>query len=244
MSAFSSLQPVQSLAFTIVIAIFVITFLLQAFQIPSASMEGTLLTGDYLLVDKSTYGGGAGPAGRLLPYEPVRRGDVIVFHSPVKPELYFVKRVVGVPGDRVRIADKQLFVNSRIVLEDYTQHQLGTDAYRDNFPQFRFASANVNADWWREMRRLTNAQGDLVVPAGRYFVLGDNRDDSQDSRYWGLVPRENIVGRPLLIYWSLRSDGGPTSVTAARGDTLSGFAYAVTHLHRYTRWERTFRIVR
>jgi signal peptidase I len=236
---FLALRTVQSLALSIVVALFIVTFLFQAFQIPSGSMESTLLVGDYLLVDKSLYAGAPAP---LLPYREVARGDIVVFHYPLHPETYFVKRVVAVPGDRIRMVDKRLFVNGKPEAASYAAHvDPYIDAYRDNFPELRFAPGNVDGRWWLEMHHATSASGELVVPAGSYFVLGDNRDDSQDSRYWGFVPRANIVGRPLLIYWS-RSDRSGSGLAAARGDTLSGLAYAMSHLH--TRWDRMLRTVR
>jgi signal peptidase I len=239
LSAFASLRSLLS---SVVVAIFVVTFVAQAFQIPSSSMEKTLLVGDYLLVDKARFGASL---GGLLPGRDVERDDIVVFHYPVHPESYFVKRVVAVPGDRVRIVDKQLFVNGRLQADGFTQHiDPRFDGYRDNFPQLHFAPANVEPQWWVKMHQQTRADGELVVPPGQYFVLGDNRDDSQDSRYWGFVPRANIIGSPLVIYWSVRSQGSSSAVSSARGDTLSGLAYAVTHLHQNTRWDRMLRIVR
>ena len=240
---FFALQTLRALLLSVVIALFITTFIAQAFQIPSGSMEKTLMTGDYLLVDKALYAGEMeGQASALLPYRGVERGDIVVFHYPIKPETYFVKRVVGVPGDRVRIGAKRLYVNGRPENGDHAMHaDRNLDFYRDDFPELRFAPGNVDPRWWREMRRMTSSAGELIVPAGSYFVLGDNRDDSQDSRYWGFVPRANIVGRPLVIYWS-RGDAAGSSVTSARGDTLSSLAYAMTHLH--TRWDRMLRIVR
>jgi signal peptidase I len=209
---------VQSLATTIVIAVFVITFLVQAFQIPSESMEKTLLVGDYLLVDKVHFAS-AGGWGHLLPYTEIHRGDIIVFRFPVHPEQHFVKRVVGVPGDRVRLVNKQVYVNGKRVDEPYALHQSAdTDPYRDDFPQPDLPSPSLSARWWSQMHRLVSG-GELLVPDGGYFVLGDNRDYSLDSRYWGFVPRANIIGRPLLIYLSLRS---PTAdADAWSGDKLS-----------------------
>jgi len=243
---FFALQTLRALLLSIIIALFITTFIAQAFQIPSGSMEKTLMTGDYLLVDKALYAGeGEELAGMLppvLPYRAVERGDIVVFHYPLKPETYFVKRVVGVPGDHVRMVNKKLFVNGRPETDEYAMHvDRAFDAYRDNFPELRFAPGNVDPHWWMEMRHRTSSAGELTVPAGSYFVLGDNRDDSQDSRYWGFVPRANIVGRPLLIYWS-RADAIGSAVTSARGDTLSSLAYAMTHLH--TRWDRMLRTVR
>ncbi|HVP43404.1 MAG TPA: signal peptidase I [Terriglobales bacterium] len=235
------LGSLQSLSVTIVIAVFVITFLLQAFQIPSESMENTLLIGDYLLVDKVHYGHG-GVWGKILPYRDIRRGDIIVFRYPVHPAQHFVKRVVGVPGDRVRLVNKRLVVNGLPLDENYVVYNShGPDAYRDDFPSPDHAGGAVEARWWLEMRRYVR-NGELLVPPGSYFVLGDNRDESLDSRYWGFVPRENIIGRPLIIYWSVRhpdADG----VLSSDG-TLSRFAYVLTHLSHITRWDRTFRIVK
>jgi signal peptidase I len=235
------LGSLQSLSVTIVIAIFVITFLLQAFQIPSESMENTLLVGDYLLVDKAHYGH-AGIWGHLLPYREIQRGDIIVFRYPVHPTQHFVKRVVGVPGDRVHLVNKRVFVNDRPTEETYVVYNgHGPDVYRDDFPSPDHAGGSVEARWWLEMRKYIR-NGELLVPPGSYFVLGDNRDESLDSRYWGFVPRENIIGRPLFIYWSMQH---PDFDGAASPDgTLARFAYVMTHLLHFTRWDRTFRIVK
>jgi signal peptidase I len=233
---------VQSLLVTVVIAVFVITFAVQAFQIPSESMENTLLIGDYLLVDKVHFGRG-GLWGHILPYSPIKRGDIVVFHYPVHPSQHFVKRVIGVPGDRIRLSDKRVFVNGVPLQEPYAQYKSHIrDSYRDDFPNSDFLSAGVEAKWWLQMRELVRS-GELLVPQGEYFVLGDNRDESLDSRYWGFVPRENIVGRPLLIYWSVRSPDDDPRLPPGTGDKLSHFAYALTHLFSVTRWDRTFHLV-
>ncbi len=237
------LSSVQSLAVTVVIAVFVITFLVQAFQIPSESMENTLLIGDYLLVDKVHYGH-SGLWGEILPYAPIRRGDIIVFRYPVHPQQHFVKRVIGLPGDRIRLQDRQVMVNGVAVAENYVLHtKPDYDRFRDDFPLTDIPSANMEPRWWEEMGKLVR-NGELIVPADRYFVLGDNRDESLDSRYWGCVPRGNIIGRPLLIYWSVRAPRVAADAASSRGDKLSAFLYGVTHLLQDTRWERTFRIVR
>jgi signal peptidase I len=231
-----------SLLVIVVIAIFVITFVVQAFQIPSESMENTLLVGDYLLVDKLCYGASAGSF--FMPYKPVKRGDIIVFKYPVNPTQHFVKRVIAIEGDRVRLRDRQVYVNGASIYEPYTRYLYRTpDEFRDNFPQLNIPVAGLEGRWWLEMKKLVQ-NGELVVPKGSYFVLGDNRDDSQDSRYWGFVPRANIVGRPLLIYWSLRSPEEENTATDDASDKLFHFAYAVTHLFQITRWDRTFRVVK
>jgi signal peptidase I len=236
------LASVQSLVSTVVIAVFVITFVVQAFQIPSESMENTLLIGDYLLVDKVHFGQG-GFWERALPYSEIGRGDILVFRWPVNPQQHFVKRVVGLPGDRVRISGKRVFVNGRTIKENYVVFkQRRTDEYRDNFPLIGKAAAHMQVEWFSVIPSLVQ-DGELLVPPDQYFVLGDNRDDSLDSRYWGLVPRESVVGRPLLIYWSLDlpSSDTPPKLT---GDRLANLAYVLTHLPQYTRWERTFRLIK
>lgn len=236
------LEPVQSLTATVVIAIFVITFIVQAFQIPSESMEKTLLIGDYLLVDKLHFGHD-GFWGAILPYAPVRRGDIIVFHYPVHPSEHFVKRVIGVPGDRIRLINRQVYVNGVPLDEPYVHYSRPPDPFRDDFPKLDVPVVPaLNGNWWLEMKKLVDDK-QLIVPEGNYFVMGDNRDDSLDSRYWGFVPRANIVGRPLLIYWSMRSTD-PGAGVATAGDKLYRFVYAMGHIFQITRWDRTLRLVR
>jgi signal peptidase I len=234
------LTSLQSLLATVVIAVFVITYIVQAFQIPSVSMENTLLIGDYLLVDKLCYGGSG---SFLVPYRPIRRGDIIVFHYPVNPSQHFVKRVIGVPGDRIHLVNKRVFVNGTPLPEPYVRYfKPERNFFRDDFPRLDVLDPGINADWWVQMPKLVE-DGQLIVPEGHYFAMGDNRDDSSDSRYWGFVPRENIVGRPLLIYWSIRNLDNDLPIPASVGDRLYHFAYAVTHFFQITRWDRTFRVV-
>ena len=231
---------IQSLLGTVVIAVFVITFIVQAFQIPSPSMENTLLVGDYLLVNKLCYGGG-GPGDYFMPYHRVQRGDIVVFHYPVDPSQHFVKRVIGVPGDRVRLVNKQVLVNGVPLKEPYAHFSRpADDVFRDNFPRLDVMSGPT-PEWWLQLRKLVE-DGQLIVPEGHYFVMGDNRDNSSDSRYWGFVPQANIIGRPLVIYWSVRSEGDPTAPSSV-GDRLYHFAYVVTHILQITRWNRTLRLV-
>jgi signal peptidase I len=236
------ISSLQSLLATVVIAVFVITFVVQAFQIPSESMENTLLIGDYLLVDKLCYGGG-GSGDWLIPYRKIRRGDIIVFHYPVHPAQHFVKRVVGIPGDRVRLVKKRVYVNGVPLNEPYVHYtKFEADPFRDDFPRTDLPVMGLEGNWWLQMRKLVD-NGQLIVPEGHYFVMGDNRDDSLDSRYWGFVPRANIIGRPLLIYWSVRDSGPDPGSPATAGDKLYHFAYAMTHIFQLTRWDRTFRFV-
>lgn len=231
---------VQSLMGTVVIAIFVITFIVQAFQIPSESMENTLLVGDYLLVNKLCYGG-QGLGDHLMPYQKIQRGDVIVFHYPVDPQQHFVKRVIGIPGDKLRLVNKKVFVDGVALNEPYVRFlEPPNNMFRDNFPRTDIPAFGLEGKWWLEMRKLVE-DGQLIIPQGHYFVMGDNRDDSQDSRYWGFVPRENIIGRPLVIYWSVRDwDPNPAATVEGR---LHHVGYAMTHIFQITRWNRTLRLV-
>ncbi len=237
----NSLNWLQSLSTTIVIAVFVITFIVQAFQIPSESMEKTLLVGDYLLVDKVHYGNSR-LWGWLLPYHSVQRQDIIVFRYPVNPKQHFVKRVVAVPGDRVRLINKHVYVNGVRQDDDYaTFNWAQRDKFRDNFPDGGFFGDRISARWFLQAQKLL-ADDELIVPEGSFFVLGDNRDDSYDSRYWGFVPAENVVGRPLLIYWSMDR----TNLAIAGGvpsDRLSVLAHNVANLVDGLRWNRMLRTV-
>src|SRR5580704_18085395 len=212
------ISSLQSLMGTVVIAIFVITFIVQAFQIPSESMENTLLVGDYLLVNKLCYGG-QGPGDHVLPYQKISRGDIIVFHYPVDPQQHFVKRVIGVPGDHLRMVSKRVLINGKALDEPYVRFlEPPNNLFRDNFPRVDIPAIGLEGKWWLEMRKLVD-DGQLIIPEGHYFVMGDNRDDSQDSRYWGFVPRENIIGRPLVIYWSVEAwdrDRSPASSFSGR----------------------------
>jgi len=240
---FNVTYAVQWVLSVIVIATFVMTFAVQAFEIPSDSMENTLLVGDYLLVDKIDYAQG-GFWNPLLPYHTVRRGDIIVFRYPVHPQQHFVKRVIGVPGDRIHLSNKQVFVNGEPLTEGYTiYHSSQPNYYRDDFPNTRYIDGNVDSHWWIQMRKLIE-DGNLIVPEGHYFVLGDNRDDSLDSRYWGFVPKENIVGRPLLIYWSINRDDEADDGDNRLSAKLTRLASRVRNVFHDIRWQRTMRIVR
>jgi len=234
------ISSVQSLMGTVVIAIFVITFIVQAFQIPSESMENTLLVGDYLLVNKLCYGG-KGLGDHLMPYQKISRRDIIVFHYPVDPTQHFVKRVVGLPGDKLRMVNKKVFINGKPMDEPYVHFlEPANNLFRDDFPRTDIPVSNMEGSWWLQMRKLVE-DGQLIIPEGHYFVMGDNRDDSQDSRYWGFVPQENIIGRPLVIYWSVQDwDRNPPATMSAR---LYHLAYSVTHIFQITRWNRTLRLV-
>ena len=234
----------QSLLTTVVIAVFAITFVVQAFQIPSESMQNTLLIGDYLLVDKAHYG----PAGMwswLLPYQKIKRGDIIVFRYPVDPKQHFVKRVIGTPGDRVRLVNGRVFINGEPVAEPFVIHSKGNfEPFRDNFPNGDPRWEQIDPRWGQQMRSFTENR-ELIVPDGNYFVMGDNRDDSLDSRYWGFVPRENVVGRPLVIYWSMRKDDpyDTPDVKPEPGGKLTRLTAALRQSWQDMRWSRMLTLV-
>lgn len=233
-------EALASLVRTVVVALFVLTFLLQPFLIPSESMEHTLLVGDFLLFNKQVYAP-AGPLTRwLLPYRAVRRGDIIVFHHPQPPLL--VKRVIGLPGDRLRIQDGKVIVNGVPLSEPYASFEPAPfNPFRETFPARVYTDPQVDPDWWRQMQSLTR-NGELLVPQGEYFVLGDNRNHSNDSRYWGFVPRQAIVAKPLVIYFSL-SRPSSTDVEPAADDRLGHDRQLSERFAEFARWKRIFRVV-
>ncbi len=227
----------QALLSVIVIALFVVTFVMQAFQIPSGSMENTLLVGDYIMVDKVHYGQG-GIWQHVLPYSTVSRGDIIVFRYPINPSQHFVKRVIGLPGDRVRMENKMVWVNGHRLRENYAIYE--TESHGRFPPGFIYDRMDGNLT----LKLHGGVQGEeLIVPENSYFVLGDNRDNSSDSRSWGFVPRENVVGRPWLIYFSV--DGNPVGIEKAEAANgkLASLMFTVRHFWNYVRWNRTMRLV-
>jgi len=234
------LQAFQSLVAVLVIALFILTFTVQPFRIPSASMEPTLLVGDFLLVDKDVLSGSH--CCLLAPNNRIQRGDLIVFHYPVQPSLHLIKRVVGLPGDRISLRDGHAYVDGHALFEPYAVFRPSPpDNYRDDFPRMTRTDSAVNARWWSEMRSLV-ANGELTVPPDSYFVLGDNRNDSEDSRYWGLVPREAIVGKPLLIYFSLRMPDDLPGQLDADADARQ-HSTALGQLGSFARWDRVLHVV-
>jgi len=229
---------IQEWASTLLLLIFGTTTILQAYVVPTSSMESTILIGDHVFVDKLCYSP-PGPISRhLLPYQDVKRGDVIVFRVPVDIRENYVKRVIGVPGDHIRIVNKKVILNGKPVHEPYTQFVRG-DAiapYSDNFPP-------PPSEWVypHALKMLQNhvRDGELVVPANYYFAMGDNRDNSLDSRFWGFVPRENIIGKPLFIYWSY------DATTEALTKTLDPeHLYDIaTNFFTKTRWNRMMHFI-
>lgn len=223
---------------TIVVLLFVTTNIAQAFVIPSASMESILLVGDHLLVDKLTYSPDGAVSKHLLPYRAVRRGDVIVFRYPLNIKVDYVKRAIGIPGDHIRFFNKRLMLNGHFVEEPYAQHVSGyTEPYRDNFPSSPYSGLRPEA---REMLQNHVVDGELVVPPNYIFAMGDNRENSDDSRFWGFVPMENIEGTPLVIYWSFDA---PESDLSNGNIGFDHIVDVVVHFFSKTRWTRTFRMV-
>jgi signal peptidase I len=211
----------ESIVIAVILALFVRTWAVQAFKIPTGSMENNLLIGDHLLVNKFVFGPTmSGVEKKGLPTRDIRRGDVVVFKYPDEPERDFIKRVIGLPGDTLELRDKKVYINGRPLAEPYV-----------HFLESGSSSQEVTQYDRRER------YGPVLVPDGQYFVMGDNRDNSQDSRYWGFLPRGYIKGRALMIYWSY--DTGADTVS--QGNSLSRAISVVTHFFTRTRWERIFR---
>src|SRR5580704_13096086 len=181
-------EYLESLLVTVLLALFGTSFIVQAFKIPSASMESTLLIGDHLLVNKFVFGGTGAWYEKLLPYRPLQRGDIIVFKYPYADHQHFVKRVIGLPGDRLKLVDQQVFINGKALAEPYAVHDGAApyDPLNYNFPPARsqFITAAMQPEWAEEMRKYVHGD-EIVVPPDKYFAMGDNRDRSLDSRYWG-----------------------------------------------------------
>ncbi|HEY4088451.1 MAG TPA: signal peptidase I [Bryobacteraceae bacterium] len=226
-------------AVTFILLLFGTTALAQAFVIPSGSMEETLLVGDHLLVDKLAYAPTDSATSHLLPYSDVHRGDIIVFRYPLDIRQDFVKRVIGVPGDHIHLEDRKLYLNGHLVDEPYTAYTRPPSHYADNFPRAPIEFGVYPRG--EQMLRDNVQNGELVVPPGFYLAMGDNRDNSSDSRFWGLVPRENIIGKPLIIYWSYDAT---TEDLTNPGIGVSHLIDMVIHFPTKTRWSRTFRLVR
>ena len=236
-------DAIESLLVTILLALFGTTFIVQAFKIPSESMQPTLLVGDHLLVNKFIFGGDGAWYEKLLPYRAIRRGDVIIFKFPYEDHPDYVKRVIGLPGDRVRILDDQVMINGFPLVEPYASNDPAEeDAFARNFPPIDGETApGVREEWAKALPSYT--QGDeLAVPPDHYFVLGDNREDSLDSRYWGFVDRSAVIGRPVVIYWSVRASADDYTDRSIYGSVAAIFD-TLMHLPSRTRWGRLLREV-
>jgi signal peptidase I len=212
----------ESIVIAVILALFVRTWAVQAFKIPTGSMENNLLIGDHLLVNKFVFGPSASPIERaLLPMRDIRRGDVVVFKYPDEPERDFIKRVIGLPGETIELRNKKVFVNGQPLEEAYVHFLDPTHSAQE------VTSFDVRERY-----------GPVQVPADQYFVMGDNRDNSQDSRYWGFLPRGYIKGRALMIYWSYDAGARPMAEEPGIGATIKRFFSVVTHFFTRTRWER------
>jgi signal peptidase I len=207
----------ESIVITAIIALFATTYVIQAFKIPTGSMESNLLIGDHLLVNKFVYGLQDGVLSKILPYRMPKRGDVIVFKYPNSPEVAYVKRLMGMPGDKLEMTGRTLYINGQPLKEDYTQY-IDPGSVKEHF-------------------------GPYNVPKDQYFAMGDNRDNSMDSRYWGFVPRDYILGKALVIYWSFETPRDEYLKTELP-DRLKQFADVFINFFTKTRWLRTFKIIR
>jgi signal peptidase I len=242
-------EAIASICSVLVVGLFILTFLGQNFVIPSGSMENTLLVGDHLVVDRITLA----PAARWMPlvhYREPRRNDIVVFLKPVADEngnyLFLVKRLIGVPGDHIHLR------NGIVIINGVAQHQPHAEAtttenhqdFLDEFPSVPPVATSDPGEGTPEAwaidfpKHIEN--GDLVVPPGMYFMMGDHRHNSLDSRYWGFVPRENIVGRPLFNYWSFETPEDQYR-NAGIGDTVAWMGHVALHFFTETRWNRTFK---
>ena len=251
----TALESLSSICTVLAVGLFVMTFIFQNFEIPSASMEKTLLIGDHVLVDRISL---APPAAwaPFVHYRDVQRGDIIVFLKPhpETPDLYLVKRCIGIPGDRIHLEHGVVYLNGVAQQEPHAQMPRDDgdpeDAYipyRDDFPSDlegieQQASANNAAHWAVDLPNYVK-NGELIVPPGTVFAMGDNRTKSLDGRFWGFVPRENIVGRPMFVYWSFETPADQIDKTSI-GDRIGFIGHILLHIFDETRWKRTFHIVR
>jgi len=216
----------ESIVIAVILALFVRTWVVQAFKIPTGSMENNLLIGDHLLVNKFVFGPTTTLDRTLLPVRTIARGDIVVFKYPEEPERDFIKRVIGLPGDTVELRAKKVYVNGQPLDEPYV-----------HFLTPASDGSEVTSMDVRER------YGPVTVPAGQYFVMGDNRDNSQDSRYWGFLPGTYIKGRAMMIYWSYESER-EEGEEAGAGATLRNIASVFTHFFTRTRWSRMFHQIR
>jgi len=218
----------EALLIAIIFVNFARVFVFQAFKIPTGSMEDNLKVGDHVIVNKFIYGPTAGGAlSKLVPQRDIERGDIVVFRYPKDLEIDYVKRVIGLPGDIISIRSKKVSVNGRELDEPYVTH-----IDRRTFPEGMYLP---------EPYRSRDHFGPFKVPAGHYFAMGDNRDDSNDSRFWGTLPRANVKGRAFMVYWSFDDEGAPQPRTAK--EKIKALTNVGLHFFDQTRWHRSFYIV-
>jgi len=238
----------ESLVITVILALFGTTFIVQAFKIPTPSMEDNLLVGDHLLVNKFVFGARGSVLDPVLPFKDIKHGDVIVFRYPKDLSKHYVKRAIGLPGDRIKIVDKQVYVNDVALNEPYKIHKSPPGSYADPFrdyfppkphPGRIYRGIDDDPYWYEEYVK----DGEIVVPPNHYFSMGDNRDNSADSRYSGFVPLDLIVVKGLIIYWSYETDSDEYRRTDVE-DRVQQITDLFTNFFRKTRWTRTFKIIR
>jgi signal peptidase I len=241
----TTVEFLASLASVLVTGLFIITFIVQAFEIPSSSMENTLLIGDHVFVDRIKFAPKTSWIDHINPYREIHHNDIVVFLSPVEPGLFVVKRIIGVPGDRIHLKDGVVYRNGEKLDEaKYVVHKRGDySPYRDNFPAVppEYAESPPAPEWAVSMRQYVQG-GDIVVPPNSYFGMGDNRDVSYDSRFFGFIPKENVIGQPLFIYWSFETPGDQYRKTGA-WDRVEFVSHVVIHFFDQTRWRRTLKRV-
>jgi signal peptidase I len=235
-----------SFAGVLVTGLFIITFILQAFEIPSSSMEDTLLIGDHVFVNREQFALPTRWIGPLMPYRNIRQGDVVVFLSPSEHGLFVVKRIIGIPGDRIHLREGVVYRNGKKLDEPYVRYKDGpnseyTRSYRENFPAVAPGTSNLTPDWESSLPKYVDGE-DLVVPPGNYFAMGDNRNVSYDSRFWGFIPQENVIGRPMFMYWSFTTPRDQYE-KHSMGDRLGFLAHIIIHFFDETRWSRTLKVV-
>jgi signal peptidase I len=220
----------EAMVTAVILALFIRTFVVQAFKIPTGSMENNLLIGDHLLVNKFITGPTDTALERaLLPVGTIKRGDVLVFKYPVQPDRDFVKRVIGLPGETLEVRDKKVYINGQPLDEPYVRYLDTSGGPTD--------SHEITASDVRENYK------PVTVPPDQYFMMGDNRDNSADSRYWGFLRRDYIKGKALLIYWSYESESQDYEQEGA-GAAIQDLASVFTHFFTRTRWDRMFHQIR
>jgi len=240
----TTVEFLASLAGVLVTGLFIITFVLQAFAIPSSSMEDTLLIGDHLFVNRELFASPTRWMGPLMPYREVRRDEIAVFMSPEQPGLFLVKRIIGIPGDRIHLRDDVVYRNGKKLDEPFIRHKREHSPYTDNFPAVPPSEIyGVRNDKWAQELPSHIEGDDIVVPQDSYFAMGDNREVSYDSRFWGFIPRANLIGRPMFIYWSFVTPSDQYEMNGL-GDRLGFMAHTIIHFFDETRWGRTLKLVR
>jgi len=245
------MEALASICTILALGMFVFGFIFQNFEIPSGSMLNSLLIGDHVVVDRITLA----PPTKWAPfvhYRPVQRGDIVVFYkpNPESPDLILVKRTIGIPGDRIHLRHGVVYLNGVAQNEPYAIQpsddgpmSSGFNAYRDDFPSVTPGPDEQVTEVWREELPQHIQGDDLVVPPGYVFAMGDNRTQSLDGRYWGFVPQQHILGRPLFVYWSFETPADQEYKTST-GDRIAFMFHIVTHILTETRWSRTFHVVR